>query len=148
MTSFAAFLHNPYGYPTAIQEAAIMCFKRAPRFVEGYDPIEELDNLILRNFHSIEQMHEKGLKFHYELLKENVIATNHIGLILMGADKSKEDRKYYDYQTASKTIITLTRQSICYCLLKEYFADDEEIDNLCKKTHNFNIYYKNEKAAG
>lgn len=146
MTDFAAYLHNPYGYPTPIQKASILCFTRASRFVEGYDPVEELDNLILQHFCTIEQLHRKGLKFHYNLLKDTVVEDKKIGLILMGADRSRDDRKYYDYETVSGTIINLTRQSICYCLLKEYFTN-AEIDILCKETPNFNIYYNNERSV-
>ena len=145
MTDFAAYLHNPYGYPNDIQKAAILCFTRASRFVEGYDPVEELDNLILQHFCNREQLHEKGLKFHYDLLKQTVIETNKIGLILMGADRSKDDLKYYDYETVSGNIINLTRQSICYCLLRDYFGNDDELNNLCKDTPNFNIYYESLK---
>lgn len=139
---FASFLHNPYGYPTDVERAAMLCFRRKQRFVQGYDSMEHLDSILLKHFHSLDVLYRDGLNMHFKELRLDVIQNHLIGLILQGADKSIEDKKFYDYTTSEQNTISLTRQSICANLLENYMKADD-IDELCRKTPNFNIYYDN-----
>ena len=100
-----------------------------------------LDKVILKFFGSIDDLHQYGLTKHYNLLKQDVIKNNLIGLFLYGADKSKDDKLYQIYTTNQGSKINLTRNSICYKLIKEYILE-ENLEELCRKTPNFDKYYK------
>lgn len=134
----ASYLHNPYGYPTKVEQAAILCFRRTPRFVEGYDVTEHLDEVILRHFPSLDALYHTGLVACFQELRQDVIDNHLIGLMLIGADRNAPNKVYYRYNQVSGTELTLSRQSICYHLLKEFTP--EQIDELCRKTPNFEIY--------
>ena len=72
-------------------------------------------------------------------MKEAVIKENKIGLVLIGANL---DGILIDtYPTIHRTTIDLTVKSISRIFLREHFTNDE-VTELCKKTHNFDIYYK------
>jgi hypothetical protein len=138
---FASFLHNPFGYPNKIQKAGILAFQRAERF--GFSNInDKLDKVILSFFGNLNELYSTGLSIQYNKLKQYVIDNNLVALIIYGADLSKDDRHYHNYTRADNNIIPLNRHSICIRLIKEYIGDDDEtLNNYCKKTPNFNIYY-------
>ena len=142
---FAAYLHNPFGFPNEKQNAAITVFLRKQRFVEGYNINDNLRELIRQFFGNSNELVKNGLTFHYNQLKTYVEENNLIGLILYGADVNNiPDTLQYisDYTTLSNSIIKLQISTICQILVKEYFKNDiEYIDSLCEKTPNFEIYY-------
>ena len=75
-------------------------------------------------------------------MKEAVIKENKIGLVLIGANL--DDILIDTYPTIHNTTIDLTVKSISRIFLREYFTNDEVIE-LCKKTQNFEIYYKTDE---
>ena len=52
---FAAYLHNPWAYPSKKELAAMMIFKRKERFVENYSWQIDLLELIRHYFGNIDQ---------------------------------------------------------------------------------------------
>ena len=139
--SFAAYLHNIFGFPDDTQKAAILHFTEMEKSIENYTLTNHLDEVILKFFDSIENLHTYGLTKYYNLLKKEVVENNLIGLFLYGADKSKDDKLYQTYITINRSTIELTRHSICYILIKEYILE-ENLEDLCGKTPNFDINYK------
>lgn len=108
------------------QQAAKLYFIRKGRFVEGYDPIEELDRLILKYFSDLNRLHKYGLVQAYQELRKAVIKDNLIGLIFIGADLSSDNNRiYHKYEltTQKGATINLSRHSICTSLLKEHIDE-------------------------
>ena len=138
--SFASYLHNPWAYPSIEEQAAMLVFKRKERFVEGYCHIQNLNKIIQKFFSQIKNLYKYGLTKYYEELKTHVINNNLIGLILIGTTL-KEPLKLNDYKTVNNKIISLNTRDISRFLIKEYIKR-ENIDSLCSKTPNFDIYYK------
>lgn len=143
---FAAYLHNIFGFPNDTQKAAILHFTEMAKSIEAYTVTTHLDQIILKFFGSNVDLHKYGLTKYYNLLKQEVIENNLIGLFLYGADKSKDDKLYQTYTTNHGSTINLTRNSICYILIKEYILE-ENLEDLCRKTPNFAKYYKNENIT-
>ena len=123
-----------------IMESAKMVFIRKQRFIDGYSIDEQIEQLLLYYFGDINKLQQDGLVKYYHLLKQYVIENKIIGLILYGKDISK-DKIIIPYITNKNKTIHLTIQSICNCLLTEYFDNDTILD-LCKDTPGFDIYYK------
>jgi len=142
--SFENFQHNPWGFPNEEEKAAMLVFKRKERFVEGYSHIEELNILIKKFFGEINLLHQNGLDEYYEKLKKYVVNYNLIGLILIGTNLNNP-LKLHDYKTIDNKIINLNTKDICRFLIKDYIKK-ENVDLLCTKTPNFNIYYKPENV--
>ena len=138
--SFAAYLHNIFGFPDDTQKAAILHFTEMEKSIENYTLTTHLDKTILKFFGSNDDLHKYGLTKYYNLLKEEVVENNLIGLFLYGADKSKDDKLYQTYITSNRSTIKLTRHSICYILIKEYIME-ENLEDLCRKTPNFDEHY-------
>lgn len=144
MHDFAGYLHNPYGYPTNVEKAAITVFKRKGRFVGGYEINEHLSTLIKKYFGNLDSLHKKGLVHHYELIKKEIIDNDLIGLILYGANinNTPVDKLIVNtYKTQDNKTISLTIPSICRYILDDYIGS-KNIDELCRKTPNFDVYYK------
>ena len=79
---FSAYLHNPYGFPTNIEKAAILYFTSKKNvFLE-----EQLLELLLKYFGNIRKLRREGLDAQYNALKTEVIEKNLIGLILWGTN--------------------------------------------------------------
>ena len=117
-------------------EAAMMVWKRKPRFVEGYDPIADVTDIIQKVFGDYDKNVEEGLTTQYKILKDLVIKDNLIGLILLGKNV---DHYISEYITYNNNVIELNVSTICTILLNDYFTD-EEIKQECYKTPNINIY--------
>ena len=122
--------------------AASLCFTRAQRFIEGYYVENEVTELYNRFFGDTNVNQKNGLINQYKSMKEAVIKENKIGLVLIGANL--DDILIDTYPTIHNNIINLTVQSISRIFLREYFTNDE-VTELCKKTHNFDIYYKTDE---
>ena len=130
------------------RSAAIMCFKRKERFVEGYNINNNLKELLNDYFQDSDKLVQDGLTIHYNRLKKYVEENNLIGLILYGSDINKidnSDQYISEYVTLDNKRINLEITTLCQILLKNYFIDEKYIDSLCEKTHNFKIYYQNNK---
>jgi hypothetical protein len=139
---FAAYLHNPWAYPSKKGEAAILCFTRKQRFVGGYDVNEHLLSLLSRFFSDSMLLHKEGLQKYYNLLKKEVIEKKLIGLILYGTNINDEHNSVINlYTTVNNTQIELTIKSICIFLVRDYIKK-ENVDDLCVSSPNFHIYYK------
>lgn len=137
--SFAAYLHNQFARSIPLYGAAVMTFTRRSRFVEGYDPLEHLDEFILEHFPNVKTLHRDGLQVHYDALLSAAKEKKLIGLLLLGADRNTEDRNFYEYVTADGKKIELTRHSICYHACDR--IDMNELDRMCRETPLFDAYY-------
>ena len=124
MDDFAGYLHNPFGYPTerekdAIKKMSNKLFKR------------ELLKILKIFFGDRQKNESEGLSKQYNKLKEHVIREKLIGMFLWGADRSNDTYDIVSIYTASDgTDISLTCNSICYNLLREYIKS-ENIEKLC-----------------
>tara|TARA_B100000787_G_scaffold169879_1_gene162694 strand:+ start:3305 stop:3793 length:489 start_codon:yes stop_codon:yes gene_type:complete len=120
--SFEGFLHNPYGYLylTDVQRSAVDASKNP----------EKLYNLLMKHFGNRNYNQMKGLVYLYKGLYKVVLNDKLVGMILNGADNNSLDLEISEYTTFSGEQITLTVQSLCYCLIKEYILD-ENLDKLC-----------------
>lgn len=119
---FAGFLHNMYGYEYLSEEQKknIDNLKEIEKNNLNYNIDNEIDKTILKQFKSLDELHKFGLKIHFDKLKNYIIQNNLLSLILYGADKSNIDKNYYIYTKLDNSKITLSRQSICYILIREY----------------------------
>ena len=123
-----------------IGEAAQTCFIRAQRFIGGYCVEKEIEELCKSFFANTNVNQKNGLVKQYKKLKEKVIEENKLGLILIGANV-ENNILIDEYPTINNNIIDLTINSISRVLLREYFTS-KEIELYCRKTPNFDIYYK------
>lgn len=141
---FSAFLHNPKNIISPEEDAAILCWTRKERFISGYYIQENLKSILLKYFNT-EYAHKNGLEHIYTNLVEHIKTFNLIGLFLWGYYKldDSKDEIILKYKQQNGNIINLTINSICTHLLKtnDRFSN-EELISLCKRTPNFEIYYK------
>lgn len=122
------------------EKAAILCYNRIARFIDGYNPYEELLKL-LKNFSDQEKLQKEGLVVNYNNLKQNIIYNNSIGLILYGSI-AKQNKLLSIYINKKCEKIELYTKNVCLSLLNDYF-EKEEIKKFCALTPNFKIYYNN-----
>ena len=118
------------------QDAAIMVWNRKARFVEGFYPNDEINEVISLFFGNKEINEKNGLKAQYILLKKYVIDNKIIGLILLGKDNNNFIN---DYLTNDNNLIQITTEKVCNILLSEYFNKDE-IKKECYRTPNIEIF--------
>ena len=125
---FGAYMHNPWGYPTEIENKAITKHSKL------YESKEEMANTVynyIQNYFGDRNKNQKeGLVKQYIRLKDDVIDSKVIASIIWGADVNNIDREISKYTTTSNTEISLTANSICQHLIKEYIKP-ENVDDLC-----------------
>ena len=138
-TDFASYLHNPWAFQSKEEQAAMLVFKRKGRFDESYNYIVDLSETVTRFFGDIDNLHRFGLAIQYNHLKNYVIENHLIGLILNGTIL-EDDIKIGVYKTQNNDIFELTVKNICQYLIKEYIKS-ENVEDLCRKTPNFETYY-------
>ena len=131
---FESFLHNPWGYPTKVEKAAINCFKN--RVLYNFNG--ELCKLMMIYFGDKKKLQKEGLIKQYKNIKIHIEENNLIGLILYGTNiiNYGGDVTINTYVTSNHDEIELTISSICQCLIKEYF-NETEIEPLCMNTPGF-----------
>jgi hypothetical protein len=125
-------------YLDPTERAASLCFSRMERFIDGYYVRTELIKLCNEFFSDRGVIQSAGLSHQYKTMKDKVINENLIGLILCGLHM--KDTLISNYTTYNHIQIPLTVSSITRILIREYFSKFE-LDNLCRLTHNFEIYY-------
>ena len=97
MDGFAA-LHNPYGYPSPEEKLKQpLCWLRKEQSLLKMQIENQLDELILKYFGNLHCLHRDGLTVYFNKLKDEVIQKHMIGLIIYGADRSRDDKKYVNY---------------------------------------------------
>ena len=142
--SFAAFLHCPQNFPSEEEKAAITAAMRAERF-GGPNPKETVTELLRKYINSSVELEKTGLRAVYRQIRNEVVDKNQFYLILVGyyemRDNSPELCKYI---TPTRNQISLTVESVCVALMKEFFSDYEERERLTLATPNFEIYYNTE----
>ena len=130
------FNHQKLTKPQLISQT---CYLRFSRFIDNYNYINEIKLILIDfNIHNLKNLHAKGLRFYYNKLKQNVIKNNNIGLIILGSNLNNILLSLYT--TKHNEQIPLYIDKICNCLLIEFFNDNDEIDNLCLLTPNYEIY--------
>ena len=88
-------------------------------------------------FGNVSILNKNGLTIQFNKLKEHVVKYNLVGLILTGVNNKTLVNMY---TTINNNIISLTISSITRTLLQNHFSENE-INELCISTPNFNIYY-------
>ena len=148
MPDFAAFLHNPFGFPSKEQKEAMKYYEDMQETISDYRMSKALHALYNNpnHFGDLQSLHSLGLQHHYRKLKTYVIDNNLIGLIVYGAninnneDITPNETVINVYTTQDNNKISLNIQTISRFLLKEYcdyYGDDNkeyvsEVDALCK----------------
>ena len=124
-----------------VQTAACLVAKRRERFVEGYDVKKEIIRFYNKFFDSAPHLEEKGLIYFYRKAKDEIIKNPYyISLILCGLNMN--DILINNYTTIDRKRIQLTVQSLSRHLIRMHFTKDE-LNEICMKCPNFEIYYKN-----
>lgn len=144
-SDMASIMHNPWGYPTVVEQAAMLVFQRKARFVESYSCKEQLTSILNVFFGDRGKLHREGLSKQFRSLQAYVEKNHLIGLIFWGCDINRVDgliTKYTQLNTNTNTSseIDLTINSLCQILIREYIKESN-VDKLCKQTPNFDIYY-------
>ena len=134
-----SLLNHPVIHMNKFEEAAALSFKRRARFVDFYYPEKEIEKICHKFFGSTNENQKNGLKIQYKKMKQSVIESKSIGLVILGCNL--KDKLIDTYPTIQNTIIELTVDSICRLLLREYF-NPEEVEKYCRETPNFEIYYQ------
>lgn len=129
-----------WGNYNRVEEASMMVFKKKSRYIENYNMKTELIKILQRFFGNTNILNYYGLESQYKLLKNYVIQTNVIGLILFGTDINKINLTIIQYYDKNENKIVLTANNICQTLINNYIGL-ENVDNLCRKTPNFSTYY-------
>ena len=128
---FAAYLHNPWGFPTDIEKQTITKIKTV---FEQYGDLGSVLKKYIQSYFGDRQKNQKeGLVKQYNILMKHVIDNKLIGIILWGADINNINIEISKYTTSSNTEITLEVHSICQRLIKEYIKK-ENVDELCRKS--------------
>lgn len=96
------------------QDAAAMVWKRKSRFVEGFDPDDEINEIVSLFFGNKEKNENEGLKAQYRLLKKYAIDNKIIGLILLGKNNINIIN---DYITIDNNLIKITTEKVYNTLL-------------------------------
>ena len=104
------------------------------------DSNERFGNIVSFYFNNINSLHQRGLKYNFELLKNHVENSKLIGLILYGANINNlsDNTLINKYHTQDKKVINITINSVCINLLNEYIKS-ENIDKLCKESVSNNM---------
>lgn len=123
---------------TPEQNAAFLVFKRSERFVEGYSCREHLIKLCNQFFGDKNTNEDNGLVHQFKEMRKTVLEKGFIGLILTGVNET--ETLIQTYISQNFTHIRLTLASICRTLLREHFTE-KEVEDLCRNTPNFSIYY-------
>jgi|TARA_Y100000389_G_C17335264_1_gene450298 hypothetical protein len=153
-SDFAGFLHNPFGYPSKPQEAAINYYKQKEENEENWKIIPELKKIYEMDDHfgNLNNLHLNGLRKHYQAVKKYIIANDFIGMVLYAADFNNHTNEegtpqnsvIQVYTTQNGAEITLNVNKISQFLLKEYcdyYGDykkgiESEVDTLSKQAVN------------
>lgn len=128
---------------SSIEKAASSFFIRKQRFVDDYDVDKELICLCNEFFGERGYIEHTGLTVSFKKMKEKVQKENLVGLVLCGINKCDAFVNYYT--TESMAQIRLTIASITRTLVREYI-NQEELNELCKATPNFESYISNNSA--
>ena len=122
------------------EKAAVMSFLRMERFVEGYSIHDDLWENSIKFFGNLTKLHNEGLVQQYRLMRSYVIENDLIGLFLYGKYMPSDKSVFlHDYITENRKVIKLSTQSISKVLIEHHFKYDE-VQSLCKKTHNYEKY--------
>ena len=124
--AFSSFLHNPWGFPTEIENEAI---KKFTTIIPNMD--EYIYTTIIKFFGNKEENQNKGLMKQYQTFMKYIIDNKLIGIILWGANINNIDRDIVKYVTMENKEITLGVNSICQYLIKEYIKEDN-VEELCQ----------------
>jgi len=128
-TSFEAYLHDPFSYPSPKRMTAISA-ARAKAAHEGLDIECFLTDLVMKHFGNYEKNNQDGLRVAYQAMKEEVIGSNLIGIILSGSVDGSKDVLIH-YTNLNGRHIGLCVRGVCRFLLGDYFKY-EEVEELCE----------------
>ena len=123
---FAAYLHNPWGFPSEIGKKAIQRFTDIIPNIDDY-----IYTTIMRFFGNKEENQNKGLTEQYQIFMKYIIDNKLIGIIIWGANINNINRDIVNYVTIDNKEITLGVNSICQYLIKEYIKEDN-VNELCR----------------
>jgi len=146
---FASFLHNPWKYPSKVEQAAITAAQRYYRFVGGCDINSDIFNTMNKFFGDHEKLHKFGLVKYFKELEKYVKDHDLIGhMLYVTTLDDSDDILINKYQTNTGFVVDLTIKSITKRLIQEYI-ERENVEALCRKIPTFDIYYSDQpKTSG
>ena len=126
MTSFEAYLHNPWSQPNVAERGAIACVLQREKAVRGVnvrrvatDSVREIFDRSTAGGPSLE---ETGLKVRFAEL-EKCVKGNAYGIACMLVLAFCEDPiDITSYQTVENGVIDLTDRSVARCLIQEHLG--------------------------
>ena len=140
---FESFLHNPWAAPNPIEITAITLAKRKERFFEGYDPVEDAQEVVKEHFSDSEQLLENtGLKSRYASLAERIIATDGMIAIFVALAHAPNPLDAFRIYVASDgTEIALEARDIARRVISQHITFRKST-HLCKTLPGFDIAYE------
>jgi len=126
------------------KDAAIICMQRKPRFYEGYNNANELNELINKFFpipdSTQNKIHHTGLRYAHSKMYDYIIEKNLISLILYGEKYGSTDTIFYYYVEGGCKRIPISINGVCKVFLQE-FISEETIKKECLRTPMISNYY-------
>ena len=124
--SFEAYLHNPWGYPTLFDRAAIKILKNREAELSGVAVRDVATEGIVRVFDNGENdgptLEETGLRTRYETLAEYIVSSEYGIACMVFLAYISDPRHIASYTTTNEEVIELTDQSIARALIKEHLG--------------------------
>tara|TARA_B100001093_G_scaffold468101_1_gene487803 strand:- start:3033 stop:3428 length:396 start_codon:yes stop_codon:yes gene_type:complete len=124
------------------EKAAMLVYLRKARFIEDYNPYENIFEIVNKHFGDIKLIEKYGIESFFNSFTKILLKENFIGLILLGKVSKKLGSTIINsYRLNDRPEEVLSVSTICSIILDEYLSK-KEIKDLCFNTPNFNIYYK------
>jgi len=125
--SFEAYLHNPWGYPSVFDRAAIRILKRREVELAGVDVRDVATEGIVKVFDDGgtpdgPTLEETGLRARYDTLAEYTSSSEYGIACMVFLAYSRDPRRISSYTTTDEEVIELTDQSIARALIKEHLG--------------------------
>lgn len=125
------------------EKAAMFVYLRKARFIEDYNPYENIFEIVNEYFSDIKLIEKHGIESIFNSFTKILLKENFIGLILLGRSSKKMGSTIINsYRFHDRPEQVLNVRTICSIVLDKYLSK-KEIKDLCFNTPNFKIYYKN-----
>ena len=142
-SEFEGFLHNPWAQPDPIDATAIALAKRKERFFEGYDPVEDAQEVLREHFSDNDtSLEATGLRCRFESLAKRVVETEGmIAIFVALAHVAEPMAPFRTYVTDEGNTIKLEARNVARRLISEYITRRKSTQ-LCKNLPGFDIAYE------
>lgn len=124
--SFEAYLHNPWGYPSLFDRAAIKILKNREAELSGVAVRDVATEGIVRVFDNGDNhgptLEDTGLRTRYETLSEYITSSEYGIACMVFLAYIRDPRHIASYTTTNEEVIELTDQSIARELIREHLG--------------------------